>query len=115
VKIRCQGSEEVVCIKLFREEWKAEYEREANSYVLMAYWGIRRCIPQVYWKGALPISRWNGDDPTNDLDEIQCGLVMEWFNDYKAIDYSLLDIPTALAIGRALDRVHAARIKHGDL
>jgi serine/threonine protein kinase len=115
VKIRYQGSEKVVCVKLFGEEWKAGYEREANSYALMAYRGIRRCIPHVYWKGEFPVSRWNGDDTTDDLYEIQYGLVMEWFDDYRQVDYSLLDIPTALAIGRALDRVHAARIKHGDL
>lgn len=115
VKIRYQGSEEVVCIKLFGEEWKAEYERETKSYALMAYRGIRRCIPIVYWKGGLPMSRWNRDETTDDLDEIQYGLVMEWFDDYQEVDYSLLDIPTALAIGRCLDRVHAARIKHGDL
>ena len=101
---------------MYQEEWKAAYEREAYAYALLAYRGVRRCIPEVYWKGELPKWRWNGGHGEfNDPNGLLYGLVMEWFEDCQQVEFSTLDIPTAEAIGRALDRVHAARVMHGDL
>src|ERR1700730_675649 len=53
--------------------------------------------------------------PVQDQDGIQHGLVIEWFGDLKEIDVSHLDIPMALAVARALHRIHAAGVCHGDL
>jgi hypothetical protein len=93
-------------------------------------------IPQVYWKGAFPISSWGGgerppgdDDIVKDWDDdsqassnrqseeerIYYGIVMEYFDDFREVDYSKLDLQTAEAVARALCRVHEARIRHGDI
>lgn len=115
-RIRHVGFDDYVCIKLFTEERKAEYLREAKAYALLAYRGVRRCIPHVYWKGAMPLSWWNGDVPTmSDGNEIRYGIIMEWFDDYQEVDYGTLDIRTAEALGHAIDRIHAAKVMHDDL
>ena len=40
---------------------------------------------------------------------------MEYFDDFREIDYSKLDLQTAEAVARALCRIHEARIVHGDI
>ena len=40
---------------------------------------------------------------------------MEYFDDYRELDFSRVDIPTAEAVGRALIRIHEARVMHGDM
>ena len=116
--IQHDGVEEVVCIKLFTEEWKEEYEREALAYALLIHRRVERCIPRVYWKGSFPMSRWNGDHSSgkhSDQEEIRHGLIMEYFDDFREIDFSRIDLPTADAVGRALIRIHEARVMHGDM
>ena len=101
----------------------------------MIHQKVKHCIPQVYWKGAFPISRWGGgapppgdDDIVKDRDDdsegssdqqseeerIYYGIVMEYLDDFREVDYSKLDLPTAEAVARTLCRVHEARIMHGD-
>jgi hypothetical protein len=45
---------------------------------------------------------------------IYYGIVMEYFDDFRELDYSNVDLQTAEAVARALCRVHEARILHGD-
>lgn len=124
VQTEHEGVDRIVCVKLFSEEWKDAYEREASAYALMMHRGVRRCIPEVYWKGALPISQWNGEQPVGSgLDESKSegeldmyyGLVMEYFDDFKEIRFDRIDIRTAEAVGRALVRIHEARVLHDDM
>ena len=42
-------------------------------------------------------------------------LVMEYFGDFKEVDWKCLDIPATEAIGRALTRIHTARVTHSDM
>lgn len=115
-KVRHAGLDSYVCIKLFTEEWKAEYQREAKAYALLAYRGVRRCIPDVYWKGAMPLAWWNGDkNALSDSNEIRYGLVMEWLDVDHEVDFATLDIRTAEVLGHAIDQIHTAKVLHDDL
>ena len=51
----------------------------------------------------------------SDQEEIYHGLIMEYFDDFRELDFSRIDIPTAEAVGRALIRIHEARVMHGDM
>lgn len=106
-----------LCIKLFTEEYKLAYEQETLAYELFRYRGIHRCVPDTYWKGAFPSSRWDGKPPNsfNIYEPIVYGIVMELFEDFQEMSYSSLDIPTAQTICIALRRIHAARVRHGDV
>jgi hypothetical protein len=105
-----------VCVKLFTEEWKEAYEREVNAYELMYHRGVTGCVPRVYWKGALPESRWNGGiESDSDDGVILYGLVMEFFDDCREVDFSKIGVTTAEAIGRALKRIHDGRVAHSDI
>ena len=106
-----------VCIKLFTEEWEEAYEREALAYELLLHRGVRRCVPEVYWKGCFPISRLDSGSrsTTQDPDEKLYWLVMEFFEDCRPISYESLDIPTAEAVCHGLSKIHEARVRHGDL
>jgi hypothetical protein len=115
-KVRHGGLDDYVCIKLFTEEWKEAYLREAGAYALLAYRGVRHCIPHVYWKGIMPLSWWDGDTSTmSDGNELRYGLVMEWFDDYQEVHYETLDLRTAEVLGHAIDQIHAAKVLHNDL
>ena len=46
LSVQYDDVEKVVCIKLFTDEWKAEYEREALAYALMIHRRVERCIPE---------------------------------------------------------------------
>ena len=35
--------------------------------------------------------------------------------DFREVDFSCIDLPTAYAVGRALIRIHEARVMHGDM
>jgi len=108
--IQQDGVEKIVCVKLFTEECAEEYDREAYAYEMLIHRQVKRCIPEVYWKGSFPLSRWNGDIGShNENDHIYHGLVMEYFDDFKELDFSRIDIATAEAVGRALIRIHGAR------
>jgi hypothetical protein len=114
--IQQDGVEKVVCLKLFTEECAEEYDREAYAYEMLIHRQVKRCIPEVYWKGSFPLSRWNGDiGSNNENDDIYHGLVMEYFDDFKELDFSRIDIATAEAVGLALIKIHEARTVHGDL
>jgi Lipopolysaccharide kinase (Kdo/WaaP) family len=133
MRIEHGGFESVVCCKLFTEKWKDEYEREVKAYGFLYHRKVQRCIPRVFWKGDMPVWWWNGsssppaspvssengDSPSltnsSKSDKVYYGIVMEYFDDYQELDWSRLDIPTAEAVGRALTRVHSARVMHGDM
>jgi tRNA A-37 threonylcarbamoyl transferase component Bud32 len=40
---------------------------------------------------------------------------MEYFEDYDQVEFSNLGVLAAEAIGRALGRIHEARVGHGDI
>lgn len=114
------GFDGTVCLKLFSEEWKDAYEREAAAYALMIHRGVKRCIPTVYWVGELSLSQWNGkerkeEDGDEHDNEIYYGIVMEYFENFREVDFESIDLPTAMAVARALNRIHEARIYHGDM
>src|ERR1700737_1659205 len=124
VLIEHAGVERYVCMKLFSEEWKPAFEREALAYAFLIHRGVQRCIPKVYWKGAFPIWRWNGDQPeasdtygleSEEPAEIYYGLVMEYFDDFKELEFDCIDVSTAKAVAYALIRIHEARVMHEDL
>jgi hypothetical protein len=123
VHMRFGDLDGIFCLKLFSEEWKNAYEREVDSYSLMIHRKVKRCIPEVYFKGALPLSIWNGNHnrsqrssaTSDEDDEIWYGIVMEYFDDFRELDFEKIDADTALAVAKALTRIHQARIMHGDL
>jgi len=127
--------EEVLCLKLFSERWEEEYHREVYAYAFLIHHQVKNCIPQVYWKGELPLSRWGGgpappgdgeieewygdseaaSNQNSSGERIYYGIVMEYFDDFREIDYSKLNVQTGEAVARALSRIHEARILHGDI
>jgi hypothetical protein len=102
-------------LKLFSEEWEEEYDREVAAYALMVHRKVKRCIPHVYWKGAKSLSEWNGKDGDATGDEIWYGIAMEYFEDFRELQFEKIDAVTAEAVARALNRIHEARIRHGDM
>jgi hypothetical protein len=123
VHMRFGNFDGIFCLKLFSEEWKDAYEREVDAYSLMIHRKVKRCIPEVYFKGALSLSSWNGNQhhsqrnsaTLDEEDENYYGIVMEYFDDFREVDFEKLDVDTAIAVVKALTRIHQARIRHGDL
>jgi hypothetical protein len=114
-RIRWGGNESCVCLKLFTDEWKAAYERESWSYEVLQFRGVERCIPDVYWKGSFPASKWgNTGSHSGEEEPILHGIVMEFLEDCREIEFSRVKMPMGLQIARALRNVHKAHIRHGD-
>jgi len=127
--------EEVLCLKLFSEVWEQAYYREVYAYAFMIHYKVKHCIPRVYWKGEFPLSRWGGgpippgrpqgevwysdseatSTQDSSVEPIYYGIVMEYFDDFRELDYSKLDWQVGEAVARALSRIHEARILHGDI
>lgn len=118
VRTRRDGKEVIACFKLFREEWKDAYERERDAYALLVHRGVKRCIPQIYFKREWPRWKWDGNQPTfdyDDRDEILYGLVMEYFDEYQQINMQKADIHMAEILGQTLEMIHNAGVAHGDI
>lgn len=116
VDMRFNNRQGEFCLKLFSKEWKEAFDREVAAYALMIHRKVRRCIPTVYWKGALPLSVWNGKDASEIVaDEVYFGIVMEYFEDFREVEFDRIDLKTAEAVANALNRIHEARIMHGDM
>jgi hypothetical protein len=110
----------IFCLKLFSEEWKEAYDREVEAYSLMIHRKVKSCIPEVYFTGALPIHVWNGDQNRSQVssegrDEMYYGITMEYFEDFREVDFEKMDAKIAMAVAKALTRIHYARIRHGDM
>ena len=116
-----QGDDPAItaCIKLFTEEWHDAYQRELDAYTLMIHRGVKRCIPQVWYKQSWPRWKWDGEQHGDyheyDQDEILDGLVMEYFEDCREIDMKKADIHLAVALGETLQRIHDAGVVHNDI
>jgi hypothetical protein len=115
IQFHRDGEKRYACLKLFKSERKESYDRESSAYALLIHRGVRQCIPSVRWKGAFPLSHWEGRHAPSKEEEIQYGLVMEYFEDYDQVEFSNLGVLAAEAIGRALGRIHEARVGHGDI
>jgi serine/threonine protein kinase len=115
VRVERNNSETYLCFKLFTDEWSEEYEREALAYEIMQFRGVEDCIPTVYFKGSHPTSRWEGREASTEVDPILHGLVMEFFENCREIQWSQVKVSMALHIARALRNIHKAHIIHGDM
>jgi Lipopolysaccharide kinase (Kdo/WaaP) family len=116
VHVQFDDFDGTICLKLFSEEWKEAYDREVATYALMVHRKVRRCIPHIYWKGAKSLSEWNGEDGDEQGgDEVWYGIGMEYLKDFREVQFERIDLATAEAVARALNRIHEARIMHGDM
>ena len=66
-------------------------------------------------KGSMFLSEWNGGDGDDRGDEVWYGIAMEYFEDFRELQFEKIDLATAEAVARALNRIHEARIMHGDM
>jgi hypothetical protein len=116
-----QGDDPAItaCIKLFTEEWYDAYQRELDAYTLMIHRGVKRCIPQVWYKRSWPRWKWDGkqhgDYHGYDRNEILHGLVMEFFEDCRQLDLKKADLRLADALAESLERIHEAGVVHNDI
>ena len=119
LRVRRQGIEKVVYLKLFPEEWKSMFEHERDAYELLIHHRVKRCIPQVFFKRTWPRWRFDGNQPDNydihDREETLYGLFMEYFEDCQEIELRRATLHLAEILGRALDMIHAAGVVHRDL
>ena len=105
-----------MALKLFTEEWKDAYVRERDAYTLMIHRGVKRCIPHVFYKGAMPRWKWDGEQPDDynyvHRDELLYGLVMDYFEDCREIDMNMADLHLAEMLGETLKLIHEAGVVH---
>jgi len=104
-----------ICFKLFKDKWREEYEMEVAAYEAMKFRGVEKCIPEVYFKGSFPASRWAGIKSHETGERILHGLVMEFFEDCYEIEFSKLTVPMAVEVARALRNIHKAHVYQGDM
>ena len=111
--------EAVFALKLFTEDWKDAYVRERDAYTLMIHRGVKRCIPHVFYQGALPRWKWDGEQPDDyeyvKKDEMLYGLVMDYFEDCREIDMKMVDMHLAEILGETLKLIHKGGIVHGNI
>lgn len=113
------GKERVACFKLFNSDEIDAYHRELNAYALLIHRGVKRCIPQVYFKREWPRWKWDGNQVdfygVHDRDEILYGIVMEYFEDFQEIEMRKADLHTAELLGKTFERILDAGVIHNDI
>lgn len=119
-RVRARRNREAIFgIKLFTEEWKDAYGRELDAYTLLLHRGVKRCIPEVYYKRVWPRWEWDGQQPDDyeyvDREEILCGIVMEYFEDFQEIDMKRADIHMAEKLLQILELMENVGVLHRDV
>jgi len=119
IKVKPHEEERIVCLKLFTQQFYDAYERERSAYTMMIHRGVKRCIPYVYYRGELPRSKWDGNQPDDynifDSEEILYGLVMDYFEDCEPLDLRKVDIHIAELLSSTLSLIHQAGVQHNDI
>jgi hypothetical protein len=94
------------------------WTRETKAYQLLVHRGVRRCIPDIYFKGTRSISEWDGLQSSGNRFEkgaVLHGIVMEYFEEYKHIAMDKCDLRTARLLGESLGMIHAAGVIHNGI
>lgn len=95
------------------------YEHEVQAYMLLIHHGVKRCIPDAYYRRTWPRWRFDGNQPDeygeDDRDELLHGIFIEYFEDYQELDLSRATVHLAEVLGRTLEMIHQAGVVHNDV